>query len=76
MLTIYPFMIIFAGYALVKIPDIRQAFVARDKNFIRLSYLAGSLVILFVFNSFYYLFSYRSDLDFWLSILRSGKPFP
>ena len=75
-LTIYPFMIIFAGYALVKLPDIRQAFVTRDKSLIRLSYLAASLVILFVFNSFYYLFSYRNDLDFWLSILRSGKPFP
>lgn len=74
-LTIYPFMIIFAGYALVLLPGIRSAFILKDKRIIYLSYLSMILFTLFILNSVYDL-SCVDDIALRMHILKSGIPIP
>lgn len=74
-LTVYPFMIIFASYALVILPKIRSAFISKDKQSIYLSYLSVLLFSLVILNSVYDL-SCMNDIALRMHILKSGIPNP
>ncbi len=75
-LTVYPFMIIFASYALALIPKIRSAFISQDKQIIRLTYLSALLFILLIFNSIYDLFTCMGELGLRIHLLKAGIPNP
>lgn len=71
-LTIYPFMIIFAAYALTKLPEMLPAFSPADSRLIQLSRLAMILFFLLVLNSVYDLFTCMDDWALRLSVLKTG----
>lgn len=71
-LTIYPFMIIFASYAIILLPRIRPAFIFQDKQIIRLSRLSLILFILLILNSIYDLSTCMDQMALRLYILKSG----
>lgn len=73
-LTIYPFMIIFSGYALVMLPKMRLAFSSQDKQIIRLSRLSVFLLSLLILNFIFDLFSCVDQIGLRLLILKSGIP--
>lgn len=75
-LTIYPFMIIFASYALTLLPKIRLVFISQDKQIMRLARLAMFLFSLLIINSIYDLFSCMDQIGPRLFILKSGIPNP
>lgn len=75
-LTVYPFMIIFASYALSILPKIRPAFISGDKQIIRLLHLSTFLLCLLILNSIYDLFMCRNEIFFRLHILKSVIPYP
>jgi hypothetical protein len=52
-LPMYPFMIIFAGYALTLLPQIKKAIKTRDKKIIIPLRISAILITLILFNSIY-----------------------
>ena len=73
-LTIYPFMIIFSGYALTLLPEIKLAFIRREKRIMRLSYLSLFLFGLIFLSSLHDSFIFYDDAALKLRCLISGKP--